>query len=505
MSSHKAASPGAQSAAHARGPAPLKICLVSAEVAPFAKTGGLADVTAALGRHLGKRGHDVRVVMPLYRRVLEGKWKLEPVAGLQDIPIQLGNRRTWFSISTTTLPDSQTRVWFVRCPDLYDRAGIYTQDADEHLRFVLLNRAAIELCQWSRWAPDVFHVNDWHASLVPLYLRTVYAWDKLFAETRTVLTIHNIGYQGVVSADKLADLGLENEARFLHQDHLREGRINFLETGLLYADALTTVSQTYAREIQTAEFGMGLEGLLQSRRGALRGIVNGVDYDVWDPRNDTLIAEQYSPQDLRGKVACRRALLAKHGLSAADDVPVFGIVSRLTAQKGFELCSDALPVVLQRQDVRLVVLGSGEEKYEQLFRWLQQTFPKKVVYTTGYDEKQSHAIEAGADMFLMPSRYEPCGLNQMYSLRYGTVPIVRRTGGLADTVREWNPRTSEGTGFVFDAFRADALLDALGRALATWRDKQAWRKLVQNGMAQDFSWEKQVQLYEQLYAQLAPR
>ena len=483
----------------------LKVCIVSSEATPFAKTGGLADVAAALARHLGKRKHDVRLVMPLYKRVQQGKWALEPVPGLQDLPIQLGAKRTWFSVSTAELPDSRTRVWFVRCPELYGRDGIYTQDPDEHLRFVLLNRAAIELCQHSRWAPDVFHVNDWHAGLIPLYLRTVYGWDRMFADTRTVLTIHNIGYQGIVGADKLHDLGFEHAAHLLHQDHLREGKIGFLETGMLYANALTTVSETYAKELQTAELGMGLEGLLRARSDALVGIVNGVDYDVWDPRHDALIPARYSPKDLQGKRLCRDALLAKHSIPAGPRVPVFGIVSRLTAQKGFELVAEAMPVVLQREDVRLVVLGSGEAKYESFFRSLQGHFPQKVAYATGYDEALSHSIEAGADLFLMPSRYEPCGLNQMYSLRYGTVPIVRRTGGLADTVQEWNGRSGEGTGFLFDEFRGDALLNAMARALGVWRDEKAWARLVQNGMAQDFSWEKQVRKYEALYTRLLGR
>lgn len=481
---------------------PLQVCLVSSEATPFAKTGGLADVASALARHLGKRGHDVRLVMPLYRRVQQGPWELEPVRGLQDIPVELGGRRLWFSVWTCALPDSKTRVWFVRCPELYDREGIYTQDADEHLRFVLLNRAALMLCQWTRWAPDVLHVNDWHAGLIPLYLRTVFGWDKLFQRTRTVLTIHNIGYQGIVGADKLRDLELENEAHLLHQDDLRAGKISFLKTGLLYADALTTVSETYAREIQTEEFGMGLQDLLRARSGALLGIVNGVDYDVWDPRHDKLIAARYTSANLQGKARCREALLARHGIPAGPEVPVFGIVSRLTFQKGFELVAEALPIVLQREDARLVVLGSGEEKYERFFRSLQQSFPAKVAYATGYDEALSHSIEAGSDLFLMPSRYEPCGLNQMYSLRYGTVPIVRRTGGLADTVREWDARNATGTGFLFDEFRADAFLDALARALRAWRDRRGWQALVRNGMAEDFSWEKQVVRYEELYRRL---
>lgn len=481
---------------------PLRIGLVSSEATPFAKTGGLADVAAALARHLGKRGHDVRLVMPLYRRVQSGPWRLEPVGGLQDIPVELGGRRVWFSVWTCELPDSRTRVWFVRCPELYDREGIYTQDQDEHLRFVLLNRAALTMCQWSRWAPDVLHVNDWHAALVPLYLRTVFGWDKLFQHTRTVLTIHNIGYQGIVGADKLRDLELANEAHLLHQEDLRAGKINFLKTGLLYADALTTVSETYAREIQTAEHGMGLQDLLRARAGSLAGIVNGVDYDVWDPAHDPLIPAHYTKERLTGKQRCRDALLARHAIPAPPDAPVFGIVSRLTFQKGFELVAEALPVVLQREEARLVVLGSGEEKYERFFRSLQASFPTKVAYATGYDEALSHAIEAGSDLFLMPSRYEPCGLNQMYSLRYGSVPIVRRTGGLADTVREFDPRTGAGTGFLFDEFRGDALLEAIARALRVWRDRKAWRTLVRNGMAEDFSWEKQVVRYEELYRRL---
>jgi starch synthase len=481
---------------------PLQVCLVSSEATPFAKTGGLADVASALARHLGKRKHDVRLVLPLYRRVQQGTWKLEPVHGLQDIPIELAGRRLWFSVWTTPLPGSTTRAWFVRCPELYDRDGLYTQDPDEHLRFALLNRAAPMICQWTQWAPDVMHVNDWHAALIPLYLRTVFGWDRLFQRTRTVLTLHNVGYQGVVGADKLRDLELHHEPALVHQEDLRAGTISFLRTGLLYADALTTVSETYAREIQTDELGMGLQDLLRLRSNALVGIVNGVDYDVWDPSHDALIPARYTPQNLAGKRICRDTLLARHGIPASPEVPVFGIVSRLTVQKGFELVAEAMPVVLQREDVRLVVLGSGEERYERFFRSLQQSFPTRVAYATGYDEALSHAIEAGADMFLMPSRYEPCGLNQMYSLRYGTVPIVRRTGGLADTVRDWDPRRGTGTGFLFEAFRSDALLEAVSRALAAWRDRASWTTLVRNGMAEDFSWEIQVQRYEDLYRRI---
>ncbi len=482
---------------------PLKICLVSSEVAPFAKTGGLADVTAALARHLHKKKHDVRLVMPFYRR-LRGQYDFTPLAQLQDIPVRLGARTYHFSVSTAKLPKSKLDVYFVRCPDLYDREGIYTQDEDEHLRFALLSRAALDMCQWTQWAPDIVHCNDWHTALMPLYLKTLYAWDKLFARTRTVLTIHNIGYQGVVGSDKLGELGLESEKRFLYQEDLDEGRVNFLKTGILYAHALTTVSVTYAREIQGDELGMGLDALLRKRSDSLFGIVNGVDYDEWNPKSDKLIPHRFNERDLRGKEANKQALCEKFGLEFDARAPLIGVVSRLTAQKGFELLPDILPVLLHRDDVRLVVLGNGEERYENYFNWLAGAFPKKVAFQAGFDNPLAHWIEAASDMFLMPSRYEPCGLNQMYSLRYGTVPIVRRTGGLADTVAPWNAQTREGTGFLFDEFTPEALLEAVRRALAAWRDDGAWSQLMQNGMARDFSWEHQVDEYIALYRKLVP-
>lgn len=483
---------------------PLKILLVSAEVAPFAKTGGLADVVAALARHLSKKKHDVRVVMPFYARLRKSEFEFEPVEGLQDIPLRFGDKRYWFSVSMAKLPKSAQRVFFVRCPELYDREGIYTQDPDEHLRFALLSRAALEICQWSKWAPDIVHANDWHTGLMPLYLRTLYAWDKLFERTRTVLTIHNIGYQGIVGSDKLHELGLEAEKRFLHQEDLNEGRINFLKTGILYASALTTVSKTYAREIQGEELGMGLQGLLRQRDDHLFGIVNGVDYDEWNPKKDTLIPARFSERDLRGKEVNKQALCEKYGLEYDPRAPLIGCVSRLTTQKGFELLPDILPVVLHRENVRLVVLGSGEERYENYFNWLAGAFPKKVAFKAGFDNPLAHWIEAASDMYLMPSRYEPCGLNQMYSLRYGSIPIVRRTGGLADTVRPFDSATGEGTGFLFDEFTPEALYQAVGRALAVWRDEPAWRRLMQNAMAEDFSWERQVEIYIALYRKLAP-
>ncbi len=481
---------------------PLKVCLVASEIVPFAKTGGLADVTAAIGRYLHGHGHDVRLLMPMYRGVREGGWAFEPVAAVQDVAVRFGERRFTFSISTAGLPESGAPVHFVRCPELYDRDGIYTSDADEHLRFAMLARACLLYCQWTQWAPDVIHCNDWHTGLLPFYLKHGYSWDRLFHGTRTVLTIHNIGYQGRFSAEVVPSLELSDHRHLLYQEDLERGELNFLKTGLLYADVLTTVSETYAREIQGEELGMGLHELLRRRSDHLVGIVNGVDYAAWDPERDRLLPHHYSARDLSGKRRVKQALLERLGLPLDAGVPVFGIVSRMTGQKGFELLPDILAVLLQAEDLRLVVLGSGEERYERYFDWLGRTFPTKCAFRNGYDEELAHWIEAGSDAFVMPSRYEPCGLNQMYSLRYGTVPIVRRTGGLADTVQDYDPASGRGTGFVFDAFTADALYHALRRCLETWRDRAAWERLMRSGMAQDFSWERQGRHYVALYERL---
>jgi starch synthase len=483
---------------------PLKICLVSSECTPFAKTGGLADVVAALGRFLGKRGHDVRIVMPMYSRIKNGGYEFYPVTEAQDVSVRLANRTYWFSVSTLQLPRSSAKIWLVRCPELYEREGIYTQDGDEHLRFAMLARATFAICQQTQWAPDVLHCNDWHAGLIPLYKRSLYGWDRLFQDTRTVLTIHNIGYQGTFGADVIPSLGLENERALLWQEDLHENRINFLKTGLLYADAITTVSRTYAQEIQGDELGMGLAPLLRQRADSVTGIVNGVDYEEWNPRDDVLIPHSYSPKDMSGKLRCKEALMKRFGMQPDLGAPAFGIVSRLTFQKGFELLAESLTVLLHRENMRLFVLGSGEEKYENYFRWLQDTFPGKVAYDHGYKEDLAHHIEAGTDIFLMPSRYEPCGLNQMYSQKYGTVPIVRRTGGLADTVEQWDPKARTGTGFLFGEFTPDALMDTIRFALACWKDRAGWEVLQRNGMERDFSWERQGEEYVDLYRRLAP-
>ena len=484
---------------------PLKICFVTAEVSPFAKTGGLGDVSAALPRTLHRLGHDVRLFLPFYAQIDRQKHRILAVEFLRNIPVELGGRRYRFSVYTTEMPRSDLPLYLIHCPALYDRAGIYGGGADEAVRFALLTRAAIECCQRMGFAADVFHANDWHSALLPLYLKTLYQWDELFARSKTALTIHNIGYQGIFPVSSVPAVGLGEHAEKLHLEDLDHGIINFLKSGILYADVVTTVSPTHSDEIRTPEYGMGLDGLLRKRSSSVLGILNGIDPEEWSPERDPLIPIQYSADDLEGKAFCKLALMGDLGLEHDPEVPALGIVTRLVKQKGIDLLRQVLPSFVDSVDCRLAVLGSGEKAYEEFFAALQRRFPDRVCFYRGYNNELAHRIEAGCDLFLMPSLYEPCGLNQMYSLAYGTPPVVRKTGGLADAVQLFDRGSGEGNGFVFDSATADALGWALGYALEVWRDRPAWDRLVQNGMRRDFSWEKQAGLYVELYRRLAGR
>ena len=387
----------------------MNILFVSSEVAPFGKTGGLGDVASALPRALGARGHDVRVVMPMYPRVQTPERTFDNV--VRDAVVVLGGTRYVFSVFTTPLPNSEVPVYFVRCSGLYDRPNIYTQDPDEHVRFALLNWAALVLAQRLGFRPDIVHCNDWQTALLPLILKTAFGWDRLFAGARTILTIHNIGFQGTMDASAMSEIGLGNEASWFHQDHLREGRINPMLTGILYANAITTVSPTYAREIQRPEHGVGLDAFLRQRREVVFGILNGIDEGEWNPETDDRITKTFSADDLDGKEENKKALLEAAGLPYHPRLPVIGVVSRLAWQKGFDLCMKVLPRLLGNRAVQLVCLGTGEPQYEKFFQGLAYQFPKQVAYRRGFSEPLAHQIEAGSDMFLMPSRYEPCGLN----------------------------------------------------------------------------------------------
>jgi starch synthase len=484
---------------------PRTIAFATSEITPFAKTGGLADVSAALPAYLHRHGHDVRPFVPLYSGVDVDPGDLDPVDGVQDVPVELGGMTLRFSLFRTELPGSGLPVHFVHCPALYDRPALYTEDADEPVRFTLLNRAVLESCQRLRWFPDILHCNDWQTGLLPLLLRTLYAWDAEFRATRSVLTIHNLGYQGIFPAAAVEQCGLGPLREYLDGDDLHNGRIGFLRTGLTHVDWITTVSPTYAREIRTPIHGAGLHHLLQRRGDRITGILNGVDTDVWNPSTDPQLPFRYSAKSMWRKEKNKEHLLRELGLSYHARVPVVGMVTRLAYQKGIDLLEGVLPGSLATRDFRLVVLASGEERYERFFMGLQARFPDRVCFYRGYQPRLAHWIEAGSDLFLMPSRYEPCGLNQMYSLLYGTVPIVRKTGGLADTVRLYDPETDEGNGIVFDHATTDGVRWALHAALDLYADETLWVRLRQRGMSEDFSWERVGPEYVAIYDQLVSR
>lgn len=477
----------------------MNILMVASEAAPFAKTGGLADVLGALPPALSQRGEKVAVVMPAYR---ENRYAQPPVEAYRNLWIPIGSG---YSIDIQQTIDRDVTYYFVQCPALYDRDGIYgtaTGDfPDNDLRFAALSMAAIGVVR-HLFRPDIVHLHDWQASLAPVYIREHFRGDPSFIGVKTLLTIHNLGYQGIFGREVLPQIALD--PRLMTADQLEfYGRVNFLKAGIAWSDAISTVSKGYAREIQTSEYGFGLDGFLR-RHGPITGIVNGVDYNEWNPEQDPHIAQRYSAADLSGKRACKQALLAEFGLPQDNlDRPVIAIISRFAAQKGLDIISDAAARLLE-EDLSLIVLGSGDLPYEAMFRDLASAYPSKVGLHVGYDVALSHRIEAGADMFLMPSRYEPCGLNQIYSLKYGTVPIVRATGGLDDTI-------DEGTGFKFREYSGDALLETVRLALSEYRERgpygaaqygNRWVQRMRRGMEKDFSWNASAGEYMHLYRRL---
>lgn len=464
--------------------------MITSEAAPFAKTGGLADVLGALPPALAKLGEEVAVVMPRYESVpLYGSTRISDA-----MPLSVGPNA--FTAAIEQVEREGVRYLFVDCPELYARPGIYSEDGvayvDNHIRFALLNQAALEIGR-SIFRPNIFHAHDWPGGLLAPYLRENYGSDPDFAGAKSIITIHNLGYQGNFPAASISDLGLS--PTLFHPGGLEFwGELSFLKAGIVWSDAITTVSPTYAREIQTPEYGAGLDGVLRDRAAKITGILNGVDYAEWSPDIDPYLNDQYSAQDLSRKRLAKRALLEEVGLPLNETRPLIGIVSRLAGQKGFDLLEEIVPE-LAEMDFAMAVLGSGEAPIEEMFRTMAEDYPEKFAVQIGYDEGLAHRIEAGADMFLMPSRYEPCGLSQLYSLRYGTVPIVRATGGLEDTVDEL-------TGFKFIEYTPEALLDAIRQALEAWSDRPGWLERMQRGMAKDFSWDAAAAQYQRLYRSL---
>ena len=474
----------------------MHIVFAASECAPWAKTGGLADVVSALPRTLVKLGHKVSVFIPYYRQV--AKAVPHPVVVLASVTIPYPSYNRFVRILDGGVVEG-VQMYFVDCPELFDRESFYSTPSgdypDNAERFGLLSRAVIEASK-VLGVPDVFHVHDWQTAMLAVLLRSTYYFDPVLRHVPAVLTIHNAGYQGWFRPRTMETLLLPWD--MFTFDKLEENdKVNFLKGGIVYSDALTTVSRTYAEEIQTPEFGSGLEGALRQRSGDLFGILNGVDYEEWDPAIDPHIAAHYTADNLAGKKECRRDLLHAFGLKkVGEKTAVIGVVSRFATQKGFDLIVDVMDKLVQ-EDMVLVMLGNGEEYYERLLTEMAARYPAKVRVQVKYDNVMAHKIEAGADMFLMPSRYEPCGLNQIYSLKYGTVPVVRATGGLEDTIEE--DSKGEGNGFKFKGYSGDALMGALQRALAAFRDKDLWTKMMQRGMAQDFSWDRPAQEYIRVY------
>ena len=481
----------------------MRICFVSAEYSPFAKTGGLGDVAAALTCNLARRGHDLRVFVPLHGQMELTGLDRHPVDELRALTLRVGPHEFRYDVQTARVPDTGLWVYLVDCPALFDRPRIYSDAPDEHVRYLALTRAALECCQRMDFAPQIVHSNDWHTALAPLLLKQAYAWDRrIFGATRSVLTIHNIGYQGVFSAGRAVDLGPGVAIEALPEPDLALGVVNPMRLGVIHADAVTTVSPTYAAEICTPEGGYGLDADLLARGEPVVGILNGVDYAEWNPASDRYIPHHYDSSDLTGKLWNKLALLDLLRMPAAPDTPLVGMVTRLTQQKGLDLLFDVLPELLESRDLRFVALGSGEQRYEEFLHGLQQRFPGRATYYSGYSEELAHMIEAAADLFLMPSMYEPCGLNQLYSMKYGTVPVVRRTGGLADSVQHFDPATGRGTCVVFNDFDPPAVRWALATALDWYGQPTLWRRLVLNGMSQDFSWDRQAAEYERHYERI---
>jgi len=472
----------------------MRILFVASEALPYAKTGGLADVIEALPRALVKLGHEVAVFLPRYRGVKANS------VDLASMTIPQGTRLRFPAIANGGFHRG-VRYFFLDDPFYFDREGIYgdrnREYPDNAERFTEFSRAAIELAK-QIWMPDVIHCHDWQTAMVPVLLRTSYGDDPVVRNLPVVFTIHNMGYHGIFPRDILDRAGIP--AGVFHPGGIEFfGNVNFLKGGLIYSDYLTTVSRKYAEEIQTSEFGFGLEGVVRTRADRLVGILNGVDYSTWSPERDNLIPMKYSAKNLEGKRACKEALLEEFKLLKDNPHrPVLGIVSRFADQKGFDLIAKIARDLLH-EDVLVAVLGTGERRYEELFRALASDFPGRVGAIIAYDDRMAHLVEAGADIFLMPSRYEPCGLNQIYSLRYGTVPVVRATGGLDDTIESFDLEHGTGTGFKFTEYSAGALMDAIRQALHHYSDDGVWKRIQLNGMAKNYSWNTSAAEYAKLY------
>ncbi|MCU0579096.1 MAG: glycogen synthase GlgA [Desulfobacterota bacterium] len=480
----------------------MKVLFATPEVAPFSRAGGLADVSQALPLYVSRLGHEVRVVTPKYRLAQPLKPALKPLEVTLEVPI------SWMKKPARVFQASLREgvpVYLIGRDDLYDREGLYGNEygdyQDNAERFIFFSRAVLELCAALPWSPDVIHCQDWQTGLIPVYLKTLYRAQPQLQNTASLFTIHNLGYQGLFWHYDLHLTGLGWEL-FTPQGLEFFGKINLMKGGIIFADILNTVSPTYRKEILTPENGFGLEGVLQGRGGDLYAVLNGVDYEIWNPENDPHLPAPFSGAALENKKLGKAQLQERFQLKRKAECPIVAVISRLLDRKGLDLIRQVFPKLMDLE-MEVILMGQGVDQYQNWAQDLAKKYPGQIGLEMNYQDNLAHQIQGGADMLLMPSRYEPCGLDQMYALRYGTIPIVRGVGGLDDTVEDYNPQTDQGTGFKFRDYEADKLLQTVQRALAVYRDKPRWVRLMQRGMAQDFSWARSALAYQELYQKAA--
>ncbi|MCX7943818.1 MAG: glycogen synthase GlgA [Deltaproteobacteria bacterium] len=482
----------------------MNIVFMTPEVVPFSKTGGLADVSGALPIEIAQEGHNVVVYSPLYKSVDTKRYNIVPVKRSIFVPISGRMESVDIYESLDYRPNPRIRFLFLSCEKYFKREFLYGEGnkdyPDNHERFGLFSRSVFEALKSLNFVPDIIHCNDWQTGIVPVYLKCIYFQDSFFSGTKSLITIHNMAYQGLFESYTM-DVLMLPWSLFNYKELEYYGKINFLKAGIVFADAVTTVSKKYAEEIRTQEYGCGLEGVLEERKNVLYGILNGVDYSVWDPSVDSLLPQKYSIKDLSGKKECKKSLLKKMGLDYSDNTPVIGIISRLADQKGFDLLFE-LNERLVNTGAKFVILGTGDKKYHEHFIGLKNKSPDRIGLLLGFDNALAHLIEAGSDFFLMPSKYEPCGLNQMYSLRYGTFPIVRGVGGLDDTIIDLDLDKERGNGFKFYNYNPEELLKTIERALRFYREEKDIERYIKRIMELDFSWTVSAKKYTALYEKL---
>jgi starch synthase len=486
----------------------FKVWYLASEVSPFAKTGGLGDVTGAFPKALKSNNQEIRVIMPKYKSINERKYVLREVIRLKDIPVTINDVTRTMNVKSAFLPDSKVQIYFIEIPEYFGRSGLYTDSStgkdfqDNAERYAFFCKGALETLKILSWRPDIIHCNEWQTALAPYYLHTVYKDNEFLKGIKTVFTIHNFSYQGIFNKNVAPKLEIQPEDIEENRAFENSGRLNLLKGAIIYSDQITTVSETYAREISTQkEFGYGLETVLQKKSKSFSGILNGVDYSVWSPSSDKQIPFKFTEEDMDGKKQNKQALLTRVNLKYQEDVPVLGMISRIVEQKGFFLLLEALTQLMEL-NLQLIILGTGDKKIEKKILSFQKKYPGKISLNQTFDETLAHMIEAGSDIFLMPSAYEPCGMNQMYSLKYGTIPIVHNVGGLSETIEEYNPVDKSGNGFVFEKYTAKDFMRAVKRALKFYKKHDIWNELQQSGMQEDFSWDRSAKKYLDLYMTL---